>query len=132
MSKKPEGPDVENKKDPVHLNNVIGDIKEVLNKYDNPKKVLEEYLDEIESKLDTERMLKVHEMNKEEIKSMIMEHPYFKNPNDYGIRLITIMKFLKKKGIDTSLPDIDLLIDQIITSIDGVEKLEFGKYNKKF
>lgn len=132
MSKKPEGPDVENKKDPVHLNNVIGDIKEVLNKYDNPKKVLEEYLDEIESKLDTERMLKVHEMNKEEIKSMIMEHPYFKNPNDYGIRLITIMKFLKKKGIDTSIPDIDLLIDQIITSIDGVEKLEFGKYNKKF
>jgi len=54
----------------------------------------------------------------------------FKNPNDYGIRLVTIMKYLKKKGVDVSLPDIDILIDEIVKSCDDVKSSEFGKYEK--
>lgn len=114
----------------VNLNNVIDDIKEVLIKHDNPKKILKEYLNNIESKIDTERMLKIHEINRENIKDMILSHPYFKNPNDYGIRLVSIMKYLKKKGVDVSIPDIDIFVDEIIKSIDAVESVEFGKYKK--
>jgi len=114
----------------VNLNNVIDDIKEVLIKHDNPKKILREYLSNIESKIDTERMLKIHEINRENIKDMIISHPYFKNPNDYGIRLVSIMKYLKKKGVDVSIPDIDIFVDEIIKSIDSVESVEFGKYEK--
>ncbi|HKL41229.1 MAG TPA: hypothetical protein VJ962_01400 [Clostridia bacterium] len=114
----------------VNLNNVIDDIKEVLIKHDNPKKILKEYLNNIESKIDTERMLKIHEINRENIKEMILSHPYFRNPNDYGIRLVSIMKYLKKKGVDVSIPDIDIFVDEIVKSIDSVESVEFGKYNK--
>ena len=114
----------------INLNNVIDDIKEVLIKHDNPKKILKEYLSNIESKIDTERMLKIHEINRENIKDMILSHPYFRNPNDYGIRLVSIMKYLKKKGVDVSIPDIDIFVDEIVKSIDSVESVEFGKYKK--
>jgi len=124
-----DGPDVKYEKN-VNINNVIEDIKKVLGKHENPKEILEEYLMDIESKIDTERMLKIHELNKENIKKLIEGHPYFKNPNDYGIRLVTIMKYLKKKGVDVSLPDIDILIDEIVKSCDNVTSSEFGKYEK--
>ena len=128
-TKSQEGPAVQNTKN-LNLNNVIDDIKEVLINHENPKEILEEYLMHIESKLDTERMLKIHEINKDNIKKIIEGHPYFKNPNDYGIRLVTIMKFLKKKGVDVSLPDIDILVDEIVKTCDNVESDEFGKYKK--
>lgn len=128
-TKSQEGPSVQNNKN-LNLNNVIDDIKEVLISHENPKEILEEYLMHIESKLDTERMLKIHEINKDNIKKLIEGHPYFKNPNDYGIRLVTIMKFLKKKGVDVSLPDIDILVDEIVKTCDNVKSDEFGKYKK--
>lgn len=127
--KKPEGPDVRNKD--ININEVIGDIKEFLHQYSNPKEVLEEYLDKIEEQVDENRLLKIHEVHRESVKKMIESHPYFKNPNDYGIRLIKIMKYLNKKGINTSIPNMDLLVDSIVKSIDGVEEIEFGKYRKK-
>lgn len=126
-NKNQDGPPVSSA---VNLNNVIDDIKEVLIKHDNPKKILREYLNNIESKIDTERMLKIHEINRENIKEMILSHPYFRNPNDYGIRLVSIMKYLKKKGVDVSIPDIDIFVDEIVKSIDSVESVEFGKYKK--
>lgn len=126
-NKNQDGPAVSSS---VNLNNVIDDIKEVLIKHDNPKKILKEYLNNIESKIDTERMLKIHEINRENIKEMILSHPYFRNPNDYGIRLVSIMKYLKKKGVDVSIPDIDIFVDEIVKSIDSVESVEFGKYKK--
>jgi hypothetical protein len=128
-SKTQEGPDVKYNKN-LNLNSVIDDIKEVLIKHENPKEILEEYLMSIESKIDTERMLKIHEINKDNIKKLIEGHPYFKNPNDYGIRLVTIMKYLKKKGVDVSLSDIDILVDEIVKTCDNVQSEEFGKYEK--
>jgi len=46
-----DGPDVKYKKN-ININNVIDDIKEVLVKHENPKEILEEYLMNIESKID--------------------------------------------------------------------------------
>lgn len=126
-NKNQDGPAVSSS---INLNNVIDDIKEVLVKHENPKHILKEYLNSIESKIDTERMLKIHEVNREHIKNLILSHPYFRNPNDYGIRLVSIMKFLKKKGVDVSIPDIDILVDEIINTIDDIEVIEFGKYKK--
>ncbi len=41
------------------------------------------------------------------------------------------MKYLKKKGIDISIPDIDLLIEDIMLSIQGVTKIGDGRYKRK-
>lgn len=124
-----DDPVVRNNKN-INVNDIIDDIKGVLGEHDNPKEVLEKYLEDVESKIDTERILKLHQLNRKKIKELIKRHPYFKNPNDYGIRLVSIMKYLKKKGIDTTINDIDLFIDEIIKSCEGVKVIEFGKYKK--
>ncbi len=69
--------------------------------------------------------------DKEEIVSLIKKHPYFKNPCNYHIRLVTIMKYLKRKDVDINLPDADLIIDDLIASLDGVERLEYGRYYRR-
>ncbi len=69
--------------------------------------------------------------DKEEIVSLIKKHPYFKNPCNYHIRLVTIMKYLKRKDVDINLPDADLVIDDLIASLDGVERLEYGRYYRR-
>ena len=58
----------------------------------------------------------------------ICKHPYFKNPCDYPIRLITILKYLKHKGFNMNYTDIDLYVDRIIQKIDGVKKVGRGLY----
>ncbi len=40
------------------------------------------------------------------------------------------MKYLKKKGIDINMPDMDLLVDEIIQTIDGVKKRGYGQYSR--
>ncbi len=64
----------------------------------------------------------------EDILALIKKHPYFKNPCKYPIRIISIMKYLKKKGFNVSEKDIDLKVDQLIASISDVDKIEFGLY----
>ncbi len=63
-----------------------------------------------------------------ELQNIILKHPYFKNPNHYYIRIITIMKFLKKKGIDISNEISDIRIDRILMSIEGVERIGNDRY----
>ncbi len=64
----------------------------------------------------------------DELISILKKHPYFKNPCKYPIRMISIMKHLKKKGIDVSEKDVDLRVDRLISSISNVDKIEFGFY----
>ncbi len=71
------------------------------------------------------------EEDKEEITYLIKKHPYFKNPCNYPIRLITIMKYLKRKDVDINLPDADLVVDELIATLDGVERLEYGRYYRR-
>ncbi len=64
----------------------------------------------------------------DELICILKKHPYFKNPCKYPIRMISIMKHLKKKGIDVSEKDVDLRVDRLISSISNVNKIEFGFY----
>ena len=115
----------------LEMIDVLEDIKSLLEKHDNPALELQKYLSDVESKINDENKLKLESVDRTQIKHLIEKHPYFKNPSTYHIRLITIMKYLKKKGIDITINDFDLLVDEIIMSIDGVEKISYGKYSRK-
>ena len=62
------------------------------------------------------------------IQEAIEKHPYFKNPCDYPIRLLTILKYLKRKGINMNYADIDVYVDNLIQKMDGVRKVGRGLY----
>lgn len=65
---------------------------------------------------------------KKEIESIIKSHPYFKNPCDYPIRLLTILKYLRRKGVNVNYADIDLYVDALLSHMDGVKKVGRGLY----
>ncbi len=115
----------------VEMNDVLNDIKELLEKHDNPSLELQKYLTEVETQIITQNQKQLDSVDKENIKQLIEKHPYFKNPSSYHIRLITIMKYLKKKGVDITMSDFDLLVDDIILTIEGVEKIGYGKYRRE-
>ena len=64
----------------------------------------------------------------EKFTAAIEKHPYFKNPCDYPIRLITILKYLKSRGFNMNYTDIDIYVDKIIQKMDGVKKVGRGLY----
>ncbi len=69
-------------------------------------------------------------LKEQDILKQIAKHPYFKNPGDYPIRLLTILKYLKKKGFNMQYKDIDIYIDQLVQKLDGVKKVGRGLYKK--
>ena len=109
---------------------IIHDIKTLLEQHDNPADILQQYLEEVEERIEEEERSQLETVDRESLKTLIEKHPFFKNPNNYHIRLITIMKYLKKKGIDISVPDMDLLVDEVIQTIDGVKKKGYGQYSR--
>ncbi len=64
----------------------------------------------------------------EHVRRMVAEHPYFRNPCDYPIRLITILKYLKRRGMNMNYTDVDLYVDRVITGMEGVRKVGRGLY----
>ncbi len=66
--------------------------------------------------------------DKNQIEEVILSHPYFRNPCDYPIRLLTILKYLKRRGINVSYTDIDLYVDSILTGMDEIRKIGRGLY----
>lgn len=58
----------------------------------------------------------------------IERHPYFRNPCDYPIRLLTILKYLKGRGFDMNYADIDIYVDHLVQRISGVKKVGRGLY----
>lgn len=115
----------------LEMNDVLNEIKTLLENHDNPTEELQKYLSEVSLKIDDENKEALENVDQDAVKLLIEKHPYFKNPSTYHIRLITIMKYLRKKGVDITIPDIDLLVDNIILSIDGVEKIGYGKYRRR-
>lgn len=107
---------------------IINDIKTLLEQHDDPTDILQQYIGEVEERIEEEERSQLETVDRDSIKALIEKHPFFKNPNNYHIRLITIMKYLKKKGIDINMPDMDLLVDEIIQTIDGVRKKGYGQY----
>lgn len=67
----------------------------------------------------------------EQIKDLILKHPFFRNPNHYHIRMITIMKYLKKKNVDVEDEVLLKSLDKILLSIDGVKKDIMQRYSYK-
>lgn len=114
----------------VGVDDLIKDIKEMIEDDEDHKEKLASYLSDVEKQIESKNLLDLNSVDKEHIRKLIEKHPYFKNPNSYHIRLITIMKYLKKKGTDVTLADIDLLVDEIIQKIDGVKKVADGKYKR--
>jgi len=117
--------------DAIGVDDMIKDIKKMIESEDDHKEKLTSYLSIIEKKIEDQNQIDLNNVDQDHIKKLIEKHPFFKNPNSYHIRLITIMKYLKKKGVDVSINDIDLLIDEIIQKIDGVVKVADGKYKRK-
>ena len=61
----------------------------------------------------------------------IAKQPYFKNPCDYPISLLTILKYLKHRGFHMNYADIDVYVDNIVQKMDGVKKVGRGLYIKE-
>lgn len=121
----------DNSSNALQVNDLIKDIKYLIEKHDDPKDTLNQYLDQVEEQIETQLANQLNQVDRDEIRHLIEKHPYFKNPCNYHIRLITIMKYLKKKGIDIRIPDIDLLVEDIILNIQGVKKVGDGRYKRK-
>lgn len=116
--------------DILNMNGVISELKKLINTHADPSHQLKEYLNKVEEKIEIVAKNELLNVDRNEVRSLIEKHPFFKNPNNYSIRLITIMKYLKKKGINISIPDMDLLVDEVIMTIDGVKKVGYGKYSR--
>ncbi|QZY56524.1 hypothetical protein [Crassaminicella profunda] len=109
----------------------LKDLKKLLKDYNKPTNKIEYLISELEGNNDFENVIRIFDIDKNSIKKKIEKHPYFKNPCDYPIRLITIMKYLKKKSVNIKYKDMDLIVDQLIQEIDGVKKVGDGMYLKK-
>ncbi len=114
----------------IGVDDLIKDIKEMMESEDDHKDKLTSYLSDIEKKMESKSLIDLANVDKGHIRKLIEKHPFFKNPNTYHIRLITIMKYLKKKGVDIQINDMDLLVDEVIQTIDGVKKIADGKYSR--
>ncbi len=110
----------------ITVENIIDDIKNIIENNEDPSTKINDLVNGVEDKIE-----KNNAVDREEIKKMILKHPFFKHPNHYYIRLITIMKYLKKRGIDVRSKDIDLLVDEIIQTIPGVTKVKEDRYSLK-
>lgn len=109
----------------------LKDLKKFLGKYHKPTEQVDYLINNLEGNMDLNNVIKIFDIDEESIKKKIQKHPYFKNPCDYPIRLVTIMKYLKKKGVNINYKDMDLIVDKLIQEIDGVTKVGDGMYLKK-
>ncbi len=108
----------------LDLIELINEIEE-LSKDTSSNALVREYIQNVKTQiLDTRTYYK-----DEELLEIIQKHPYFKNPCKYPIRMISIMKHLKKKGVDVEEKDMDLRVDRLISELPNIERIEFGRYH---
>ncbi len=107
----------------LDIDSVIATISDMLDEPELSNALIKEYINNVKIEKERQKL-----MSDDEIRELISKHPYFKNPCKYPIRLINIMKFLKKKGLNVSVKDVDIRVDRIISEMDGISKLEFGFY----
>ncbi len=126
----PATADISELKD-IRIDSLINNIKVMIGDEKQSREHLKHYISKIETHLNLHQVKELNNVDREEIKSLILKHPYFKNPCNYNIRMTAIMKYLKKKGLNVNIKNIDLLVDEIIMSIDGIEKKGYDKYFMK-
>lgn len=103
----------------------------VFREYDRETEDLEFIINNLKEQIDDFSESPVIIPDEEAIVEAIQRHPYFKNPCDYPIRLITILKYLKQKGFNTNYADIDLYIDRLLQGMPSVRKVGRGLYMKR-
>ncbi|WZL74599.1 hypothetical protein QBE52_07875 [Clostridiaceae bacterium 35-E11] len=109
----------------------LKELKKFLGKYHKPTEQVDYLINNLEGNMDLNNVIRIFDIDEASIKKKIQKHPYFKNPCDYPIRLVTIMKYLKKKGVNINYKDMDLIVDKLIQEIEGVTKVGDGMYLKK-
>lgn len=108
----------------------LKDLKKFLKRHNKPTTQIDHLINKLEGNMDFEKVIQIFDIDEDSIKRKVEKHPYFKNPCNYPIRLVTIMKYLKKKGVNTSYKDMDLIVDRLIQEMDGVKKVGDGMYLK--
>lgn len=109
----------------------LRELRKFLKRYNKNTSQIDYLIKKIEEDMGLEKAIQIYDIDEYKIKKSIEKHPYFKNPCNYPIRLITIMKYLKKKGINMHYTDIDLIVDRLIQEIEDVHKVGEGMYIKK-
>lgn len=109
----------------------LKEFKKFLKQHNKPTNQIDYLISRFEGNMDFEKVIQIFDIDEKSIKKKIEKHPYFKNPCNYPIRLVTIMKYLKKKGVDIGYKDMDLIVEKLIQEIDGVKKVGDGMYLKK-
>lgn len=110
--------------------NFYRELRTFFREYDKPVEDIEFVIANIESDLEKFSEAKGIELDEEAIIAQLEKHPYFKNPGDYPIRLLSLLKYLKEKGFNMHYTDIDLYIDRVIQKLDGVKKVGKNLYQK--
>lgn len=111
--------------------NFYKELRSYFKEYDKPVEEIDFIISNIESNLLVFGSGSEILLDEEKIIKQIEKHPYFKNPCDYPIRLITILKYLKSKGFNMNYTDIDLYVDRLIQRMEGVKKVGRGQYQKR-
>lgn len=107
----------------LKISDILDDIDRLIAEDSDSNARLRQYLQEIKH-INGE----IEVSKEEDLQYIIQKHPYFKNPCKYPIRLISIMKYLKRKGVDISESELDIKIDGIISGMPEVKRIEFGRY----
>ncbi len=110
--------------------NLFKELKVFFKEYNKPIEDIDFIIRNLESQIEIFSNDNHIIPDEEKIMKQIVKHPYFKNPGDYPIRLLTILKYLKKKGFNMHYKDIDIYIDNLIQKVDGVKKVGRGLYIK--
>ncbi len=110
--------------------NFYKDLKLFFKEHGKPTVEIDFIINNLESNIEIFNNTSNILLREQDILKQIAKHPYFKNPGDYPIRLLTILKYLKKKGFNMQYKDIDIYIDQVIQKLEGVKKVGRGLYKK--
>lgn len=110
--------------------NFYKELRSFFKEYNKPVEDIDFIISNIESNIEIYSNINHIILDEDKIIAQIEKHPYFKNPGDYPIRLLTILKYLKKKGFNMHYKDIDIYIDKLIQKVDGVKKVGRGLYIK--
>lgn len=110
--------------------NFYKDLRMFFKDYNKPVEDIDFIISNIESNIEIFSNGNTLFIDEDKIVKQIAKHPYFKNPGDYPIRLLTILKYLKKKGYNMHYKDIDIYIDKLIQKVEGVKKVGRGLYIK--
>lgn len=110
--------------------NFYRELRTCFREYDKPVEDIDFIIANIESDLEKFSEARGVVMDEEAIIAQLEKHPYFKNPSDYPVRLLTLLKYLKAKGFNMHYTDIDIYIDRVVQKLEGVRKVGKGLYQK--